>query len=395
MRWSPSRKGAEPPWAALFEAGSALKTFLGDSDSLIAAFDDALKATCQERVEDAIVALAPRLDELRGIAELQRGPWARTKNTIEHHLMSSERRDEESPSLGLYPPGTEAAVVLAALREALRTPIHDQEWAVWISTLAGPAPEAEAPVGVIVSGPVAVSGRPCTGELGCWLVQVRKDIATAFSAAGREVPPDVLALGEPARFRGSVLLDGDQLWSRVASPPSFVARVAVRPTSSEEAIDEAREALRAVYGFSESGLPGDVRDDATRRSPAGRGAPKIGSAPAARSCACKYRSAWVFPVPRRPERIWWSRDSRLENNVPASTNVSTNISGSAPSARRTSFIKAKLVSRGTGPSLRAPRSPQTLKLARHPPAEPLRRACASDVLQPWNERVGVTAPSDV
>lgn len=301
-QWSSPVKGTEPPWTDLFDAGDVLETRLRDPESLIAALDDALEATRRERLEDALVALAPALDELRAIAELQRGPWVRTRNTIEHHLTIYETRDDGSTSPGRYPPGTEPAMILGALREALRVPIPEQRWAVWISTLAGPSPETNVPTAAIVSGPIAVSGRACTGEIGSWLVRVQEDLATAFGAAGLEVPPDVVAMGEPARFRGSVVLDGEQLWSHIASPPSFVARVAVRAKSSEEAIDKAREALRAVYGFSEPGLPGDVRPDAIVWTQTGGWAlPNI---------TARHRSVGELRAPRHAARAvaGWAQD---------------------------------------------------------------------------------------
>ena len=248
------------------------------------------------------MALTPRLDELRAIAELQRGPWVRTKNTIEYHLTICETRDDDSTSHGRYLPETEPAVILGALREALRVPIPEQRWAVWISTLAGPSPESNVPAAAIVSGPIAVSGRVCTGETGSWLVRVQEELTTAFGAAGLEVPADVIAMGEPARFRGSVVLDGEQMWSHIASPASFVARVAVSARSSEEAIAKAREALRAVYGFSEPGLPGDVRPDAiVWTETSGWALPSI---------TARHRSVGELRAPRHAARAvaGWAQD---------------------------------------------------------------------------------------
>jgi hypothetical protein len=260
-QWHPPVKGARPPWTMLFAAGDALMSRLRNPEALTAALDDALEATRQDRLEDALVALAPQLDELRALSELQRGPWKRTQSLIEAHL-TVRGTDDESPGFGRHPPGTAPAEVVTALKHALRTPVAKREWAVWMSTLAGPSPETETPAAPIVSGPIAVSGRACTGDIRPWLERIRDELSVAFTSADRAVPPDVLALGEPARFRKSILLDGEELWSHVASPASFVARVAVSATSSEEAVHEAREALRAVYGFSEPGLPGDIRPDA-------------------------------------------------------------------------------------------------------------------------------------
>jgi hypothetical protein len=48
----------------------------------------------------------------------------------------------------------------------------------------------------------------------------------------------------------------------MASPSSFVARVAVEATNAEEAVERAREALRAVYDFSATGIARDMRTDA-------------------------------------------------------------------------------------------------------------------------------------
>jgi hypothetical protein len=260
-QWQPPSRGARPPWTTLFAAGEGLMSRLRGPEALIAALDDTLDATRRDRLEEALVALAPQLDELRATSELQRGPWKRTQSIIEAHLTIRDT-DDESPNFGRHPSGTAPTEIVTELRDALRRPVVKRAWAVWMTTLAGPSPENEVPSAAIVSGPIAVSGRPCTGDIRSWLERVRDELSVAFVSAGKAVPADVRALGEPARFRGSTLFDGEELWSHVASPPSFVARVAVSATSSEEAVREAREALRAVYGFSEPGLPGDVRPDA-------------------------------------------------------------------------------------------------------------------------------------
>lgn len=257
--WKPPSQGDKPPWVKLFGAGDALLTRLRDPEALIAALDDALEATRSDHLDDALVALAPQLDELRAICELQRGPWRRTQSLIESYLTV---RGTETPRGGKFPLGTPPSEILTALKEALRRPVFERDWAVWLSTLAGPSAENEVPSAAVVSGPIAVSGRPCTGDIRDWLERVRDEVAVAFSFEGKATPPDVLALGEPSRLRGSTLRDGEELWSHVASPTSFVARVAVRATSSEEAVVRAREALSAVYGFGEAGLSGDIRPDA-------------------------------------------------------------------------------------------------------------------------------------
>lgn len=267
-RWQPPSRGAHPPWTTLFEAGDALMSRLRDPEALVAALDDAFEATRRDRLEDALVALAPQLDELRALSELQRAPWRRTQSLVEAHL-TVRGKDEESLGFGRHPAGTEPAEILAALKDALRKPVTEREWAVWTSTLAGPSPEHETPSAAIVSGPFAVSGRPCTGDIHPWLERIRDELSVAFTSAGRPVPADVLALGEPQIIDGTAVFTGEQLWSHVASPASFVARVAVCATSSEEAIHEAQEALIAVYGFSEPGLPGDVRPDAVVWTEAG------------------------------------------------------------------------------------------------------------------------------
>ena len=132
---------------------------------------------------------------------------------------------------------------------------------MWIGTLVGPAAEKDTQAAPALAGPIAVSGIACTGDIKNWLVRLREEMTTLFAAAGLTVPDDVLGLGEAARYRGVVVHEGDTLWAQMASPPSFVARVAVTAMSSDEAIGQAREALRAVYGFSVPGLSGDLRED--------------------------------------------------------------------------------------------------------------------------------------
>jgi hypothetical protein len=87
--FDPNHDG-KPPWVDLFAAGDVLSAALRDPDALIAAFDDALEATSRAEVEDAIVALAWSLGELRAIAELQRGSWRRTQQTVEQYLTTQD-----------------------------------------------------------------------------------------------------------------------------------------------------------------------------------------------------------------------------------------------------------------------------------------------------------------
>ena len=258
--WSPDRDG-RPRWSDLFAAGDELLAALRHSDALIAAFDDALDATLRDNVEAALAAVVRPLDELRAIAELQRGPWVRTQRTIEQHLTVRDTRgDLTSP--GQHTAGTDAATILAALHGALRVAPEGRDYAVWIGTLAGPSPELDTGTVAVIAGPIAVSGIACTGDIGAWIAGVRKELSVAFTAADMPVPADVLAFGEPSRYRGVVVAEGEELWDQMASPPSFVARVAVRATNVDEAVDQAREALRAVYDFSAAGISGDLRADA-------------------------------------------------------------------------------------------------------------------------------------
>ena len=91
---------------------------------------------------------------------------------------------------------------------------------------------------------------------------MREELTGAFRASGLPVPADVLALGEPSRYGEVVVLEAEQLWGRMASPSSFVARIVVEATNAEEAVRRAREAIQAVYDFSATGIAHDMRTDA-------------------------------------------------------------------------------------------------------------------------------------
>jgi hypothetical protein len=191
---------------------------------------------------------------VRAVTELRGTPWSIARRRLEQ-VLTVPNGDAASAD------GTSYEALREALKDRLRTAPPTRRWAVWIATLAGPGAENDRPAETVAVGPVAVCGTPCSEPLDAWFERARDELAAAFRERGVEVPADVLALGEPMRHAGIVVLDREHLWGSLTEPPSFLSRVAVDARSQVEATALAFAALRAVFGRYEPEIADDLRPD--------------------------------------------------------------------------------------------------------------------------------------
>jgi hypothetical protein len=77
--------------------------------------------------------LQRRLDDLRAISELQGRSWSAINSEISQDLTAPESRPAGAGEFG---PGTAPAEILERLRARLELLPAEQEWAVWVGTLA-------------------------------------------------------------------------------------------------------------------------------------------------------------------------------------------------------------------------------------------------------------------
>lgn len=254
-----------PPWEKLIEATRPLRASLLLGSAVVAGFDDALAAA--ELVADpgGYDRLGRRLDDLRAISELQGRGWSAVENTISRHLTAP---DDPPAGEGEFGPGTAAEEILASLRSRLDPLPAEEEWAVWVGTLAGPG-GANDRFPSLVSGPVAVCGLPCGEDVEHWLAEARDTLTVAFQEIGLDPPADVKALGQPMRFQDVEVLNAAELWASLAKPASFVARVAVSAQSREHAVRHAKTMIRALYSMEDPRVGRDVRSRARVWTPEG------------------------------------------------------------------------------------------------------------------------------
>jgi hypothetical protein len=256
----------QPPWEKLIEVTRPLRANLLLGCAVVAGFDDALEAAESVAGPGGYDRLGRRLDDLRAISELQGRGWSAVSSEISQHLAAPEDRPAGAGEFG---PGTAVVEILESLRARLDRLPAEQEWAVWVGTLAGPG-GANDRFPSVVSGPVAVCGLPCGENVERWFAEARESLTMAFRQVGLDPPADVKALGEPLRYQDFELLSGAELWASLARPSSFVARVVVSAQSSEHAVRQAKTMIRALYGMEDPRIGRDLRSRARVWTPEGR-----------------------------------------------------------------------------------------------------------------------------
>jgi hypothetical protein len=254
-----------PPWEKLIEATRPLRASLLLGSALVAGFDDALAAAAMVADPGGYDRLGRRLDDLRAISELQGRAWSAVDSQISHHLTAPADGPTPEEDFG---PDTLAEEILASVRARLEALPKDEEWAVWVGTLAGPG-GANDRFRSLVSGPVAVCGVPCGEDVDRWLAEARDSLMMAFREVGLDPPADVEALGEPMRFQDHEVLTAAQLWGSLAEPASFVARVFVSAQSSDDAVRQAKTLISALYSMEDPRVGHDLRSRARVWTPEG------------------------------------------------------------------------------------------------------------------------------
>ena len=365
--WSPSAKGGLPPWQDLFQAAEGAHHRLQDPEALAGALDDAIEATRATDVAVALVALKPRLDDLRATAELQGRSWERVVHTIEHYLTIESHDPEGHVIGGAFPSGTSPEMVVGALRDALSKRRHEREYAVWVSALAGPGVRDAVVSSPTLAGPIAVSGIVCTGDVSAWLAAVKRELRAVFEDSGQAVPADIEALGEAERWNGTEMLDAEALWRHMASPASFVVRIALRASYVEEAIQQANEALGVVLKFGTPHLPHGIRaDPVVWTATGGWSKPRstarglaVGEVHAARRAA-EAVSRWAddlgSPIDRRKLDLLRSRAMVRDPLTPAEvrlTRAFTSLEALTPPQQKTDHVGKHLWMRSAWGEMRA------------------------------------------
>jgi hypothetical protein len=254
------------PWEKLIEATRPLRANLMLGFAVVAGFDDALEAAESVADPGGYDRLGRRLDDLRAISELQGRGWSAVGSEISQQLTAPENRPAGAGEFG---PGTASEEILKSLRARLDPLPAEQEWAVWVGTLAGPG-GANDRFPSVVSGPVAVCGLPCGEDVERWLAEARESLTMAFRQVDLDPPADVKALEEPMRYQDFDVLNAAELWASLAKPSSFVARVVVSAQSSEHAVRQAKTMIRALYGMEDPGIGRDLRSRARVWTPQGR-----------------------------------------------------------------------------------------------------------------------------
>jgi hypothetical protein len=323
------RDRGEPPWSQVLEEAEAVAERLAASDALVAALEDALDAAAEDDARTAFTSLAMRLNEFRAVATYQGRAWRDLRHVISNQLTIRNVDDDGHLLGGTLEAGAPLAEVRERLHAALRRPVERRDFAVWIATLAGPSGGHDVFGSPIVNGPIAVSQLVCVDDVAQWIDRVRAELTDAFAQVG-EVPADVHAFGEPIRYRGEIVETGEQLWADMATPPSFIARVAVQAPNREEAIREAVGALRAVYELISPDLAQSLRSDVvvwtitggwSKPATSARGR-SLGELLAARSAADAV-SAWAGDLgsPLNAERLDLLRDRALAANRSAPVEI--------------------------------------------------------------------------
>ena len=251
---STPRQGG-PPWERLLADTAELRAGLRHGSAVSAGFGDAIAAAEKTGENGGYGRLGRRLDDLRAVAELQGRDWKAVCDVAARHL--SMPPDARAAGSGEFARGTAGSEILDSLRTRIADPPAEQEWIVWVGTLAGPG-GARDRFDSLVSGPVAVCGLPCREDVDEWLEDVRMDLTMAFREAGQDPPADVRALGTAAEL-GFGPWSATGLWESLAKPSSFVARVAVLARSTEQATDRAKALLRALYGMEDPRVARDLR----------------------------------------------------------------------------------------------------------------------------------------
>jgi hypothetical protein len=254
-----------PPWETLIEVTRPLRASLLLGSAVVAGFDDALEAAESVADPGGYDRLERRLDDLRAISELQGRGWSAVNNEISWHLTAPENLS----GAGQFGLGTAPEEILERLRARLDPLPAEQEWAVWVGTLAGPG-GANDRFRSMVSGPVAVCGVPCGEDVERWLAEARDSLTQAFRQVGLDPPADVKALGEPMRYQDFDVLNAAELWGSLAKPASFVARVVVSAQSNEHAVTQAKTMIRALYSMEDPRIGRDLRSRARVWTPQGR-----------------------------------------------------------------------------------------------------------------------------
>lgn len=252
------QRGGGPAWTALLQRGQEAGARIGRPEALVMAFDDAMDAALADPAV-AFSEIGDRLDTLRSLVEYHGRDWKDVADAITDALTIRSYDDAGRPMGGRFDRGVDPDKILDAIRDDLRREPVERVWAVWIATLAGPAP---ARLGEATRGAaITVSSFACDGDVSSWLRAVRDELTAAFVEDGLEVPADIQRLGEPMLMGDYVVLSAEDLWSDLAQPPSFVTRVAVRATRAEDAIARAHRALRAVFSQGDRAVASDIRPD--------------------------------------------------------------------------------------------------------------------------------------